>query len=138
MADNNKPSGYGEQVALIMAGTFLSLKVFERFWAWTLLSYRNFALVVAFALLVLMPLMRLVWTKIKKQRDINNFEKRITEKTQDSVFCGTTDKGEDIWIKPNHLHSTYLKTCFENFIYNVSNLFFLNDMWLYNTKRTIS
>ncbi|OQW47578.1 MAG: hypothetical protein A4S09_14795 [Proteobacteria bacterium SG_bin7] len=112
MADNNKPSGYGEQVALIMAGTFLSLKVFERFWAWTLLSYRNFALVVAFALLVLMPLMRLVWTKIKKQRDINNFEKRITEKTQDSVFCGTTDKGEDIWIKPNQraMHTQVIGT----------------------------
>ena len=42
---------------------------------------------------------RYVGDRGEKDKEKNDFEKAITAKVDDSVFCGTTDKGEDIWVK---------------------------------------
>ena len=99
MEDKNNSISHGERI--ILAGLILLfvVKGIERLWSW-MQSPRHFILVAGLLLLVLIPVGKILWDKIKKKREKTLFEKTITAQIDDSVFCGTSDNGEDIWIKP--------------------------------------
>lgn len=99
MGDKNSPSSNGETTFIAIIGLFLLVKILDSFWLWSNKSPRNLLMVMGLLILIMIPFGRILWVKIKKKRDQNLFSKSITAKSEDSVFCGTTDKGEDIWIK---------------------------------------
>ncbi len=111
MDDKNKPSSGGERI--IFGGLILLFlfKTSERFALW-IQSPGHLMLMAGPTLLILIPLGGILWKKVKKARDKNLFEKSITEKIDDSVFCGTTDKNEDIWVKPKQraMHTQVIGT----------------------------
>lgn len=99
MGDKNSPSSNGETTFIAIIGLFLLVKILDSFWLWSNKSPRNLLMVMGLLIVIMIPFGRILWVKIKKKRDQNLFSKSITAKSEDSVFCGTTDKGEDIWIK---------------------------------------
>lgn len=99
MGDKGQPSSHGEKVLIAMIGTLLPVKGLESVWIWMKESPRHFIMVAGPLFLILIPALRILWVKIKKNSEKNFFEETITAKAPDSVFCGTTDKGEDIWVK---------------------------------------
>lgn len=99
MDDKNSPSSNGETTFIAIIGLFLLVKILDSFWLWSNKSPRNLLIVMGLLIVIMIPFGRILWVKIKKKRDQNLFSKSITAKSEDSVFCGTTDKGEDIWIK---------------------------------------
>lgn len=99
MGNKNSPSPNGETTFIAIIGLFLLVKILDSFWLWSNKSSRNLLMVMGLLIVIMIPLGRILWVKIKKKRDQNLFSKSITAKSEDSVFCGTTDKGEDIWIK---------------------------------------
>ncbi|MGE3611815.1 MAG: type IV secretory system conjugative DNA transfer family protein [Bacteriovoracaceae bacterium] len=98
MEDKGQPFSGAERI--IIGGLILLffMKGLERLWGW-MQSPRHFALAVGLLLLAFIPIGRILWKKIQKTREKTLFERAITAKGNDSVFCGTTDKGEDIWVK---------------------------------------
>lgn len=111
MEDKGTPFSGGERI--IIGGLILLfiVKGIERLWDW-MDSPRHFTLVVGPLILILIPLGRILWVKISKNRELREFEKSITAQVEDSAFCGTTDKGEDIWIKPKQraMHTQVIGT----------------------------
>ena len=111
MEDKSSPISHGE--GIIIGGLILLfvVKGVEHLWSW-MQSPRHFILVAGLLFLVLVPVGKILWNKIKKKRDMTLFEKTITAKVDDSVFCGTTDKAEDIWIKPRQraMHTQVIGT----------------------------
>lgn len=99
MGDKNNPSSNGEITFIAIIGLFLLVKILDSFWLWSNKSPRNLLMIMGLLIVIMIPFGRILWVKIKKKRDQNLFSKSITAKSEDSVFCGTTDKGEDIWIK---------------------------------------
>lgn len=112
MEDKEMPLSSGERI--IIGGLVLLsiVKGLNLVWTWMKQSPRHFALVAGPLILVLIPLVRILWQKVQKNREKNIFEKTITAKDEDSVFCGTTDKNEDIWIKPRQrsMHTQIIGT----------------------------
>ncbi len=99
MGDKNSPSSNGETTFIAIIGLLLLVKILDSFWLWSNQSPRNLLIVMGLLIVIMISFGRILWVKIKKKRDQNLFSKSITAKSEDSVFCGTTDKGEDIWIK---------------------------------------
>lgn len=99
MGDKNSPSSNSETTFIAIIGLFLLIKILDSFLLWSNKSPRNLLMVMGLLIVIMIPLGRILWVKVKKKRDQNIFSKSITAKSEDSVFCGTTDKGEDIWIK---------------------------------------
>lgn len=97
MEDKGQPLSSLERVIIGGLILIIIMKGFERLWGW-MLSPRHFALVTGLLLLPSIPLGRILWKKVQKTREKNLFEKAITANVLDSVFCGTTDKGENIWV----------------------------------------
>ncbi len=112
MADKDQSSSHGEKTIIAIVGILLLVKAIDKAWIWMKLSPRHFLMVAGPLVLALIPVGRILWMKFKKARDKNLFEKTITAKVDDSVFCGTTDKGEDIWIKPRQraMHTQVIGT----------------------------
>lgn len=112
MADKDQSSSHGEKTIIAIVGILLLVKTIDKAWIWMKLSPRHFLMVAGPLVLALIPVGRILWMKFKKARDKNLFEKTITAKVDDSVFCGTTDKGEDIWIKPRQraMHTQVIGT----------------------------
>lgn len=107
----NKPSSHFEVMVMIGVGLLLFYKAIERLWDW-MQAPRHFAIVTGLIALALIPLGSMLWKKISKTREKNKFEQAITAKDPDSVFCGTTNKGEDIWVKPRQraMHTQVIGT----------------------------
>ncbi|MBS1958982.1 MAG: TraM recognition domain-containing protein [Bdellovibrionales bacterium] len=99
MGDKGNPSSHGEKILMAIIGLLLLARGLDSLWVWMKESSRHFLLVTGLILLISIPLGRILWRKIQKNREKNLLEKNITAKVPDSVFCGTTDKNEDIWIK---------------------------------------
>lgn len=112
MADKDQSSSHGEKTIIAIVGILLLVKAIDKAWKWMKLSPRHFLMMAGLLVLALIPVGRILWMKFKKARDKNLFEKTITAKVEDSVFCGTTDKGEDIWIKPRQraMHTQVIGT----------------------------
>lgn len=112
MDDKNNPSLEGERI--IFGGLILLFlfKIYERFTIWFWASTRHQLLVAGLSLMILIPLGGFFWKRIKKIRDKNLFEKSVIERVDESVFCGTSDEGEDIWIKPRQraMHTQVIGT----------------------------
>ncbi len=67
---------------------------------WVLIQSPKYFTLLLFISIVAMTFTGIIlWKKIQKIREERRFERSITSKDGDTVFCGTTDKGEDIWIK---------------------------------------
>lgn len=98
---------------IIIGGLILLfiIKGIEQVWGW-MSTPRHFLIVGGILMLVLIPLTHIVWVKVSKANERKAHEKSITAKVEDSVFCGTTDKGEDIWIKPRQraMHTQVIGT----------------------------
>lgn len=111
MGDKDSSSLGAERLVIGGLALLFIWKVLERFWNW-LQSPRHLALAVVIALIPLVPISRIVWVRLRKLREKYVFERLITAKVEDSVFCGTTDKGEDIWIKPRQraMHTQVIGT----------------------------
>lgn len=111
MGDKDNSSSYGE--GIIIGGLLLLflIKGAEQLWNW-MQTPRHFLLVAGLFLLVLLFAGKILWDKLKKNRERILFEKTITAQVDDSVFCGTTDKDEDIWIKPRQraMHTQVIGT----------------------------
>lgn len=112
MEDKNQNAGGSERIFIAIVGILLLVKAIDKLWIWMTESPRHFLMVLGPLFLLLIPLSRIAWLKFKKTRDKNLFEKQITANDKDSVFCGTTDKGEDIWIKPKQraMHTQVIGT----------------------------
>lgn len=112
MEDKNGSLSHGERVLFTVIGVLLLVKGLDLAWEWMNQSLRHFVLVLGPLILVLIPVGRILWRKVQKNRERNLFEKTITGQVEDSVFCGTTDKGEDIWIKPRQraMHTQVIGT----------------------------
>lgn len=68
--------------------------------AWRVIQSPRYFVLLLFILVVTLIFAALkVWKKMRKIREVLIFERSITSKEGDTVFCGTSDKGEDIWIK---------------------------------------
>lgn len=111
MGDKGSPSSYGE--GIIIGGLILLfvVKGAEQLWNW-MQTPRHFLMVAGSFLLILVFVGKILWDRIKKKRERILFEKSITAQIEDSAFCGTTDKGEDIWIKPRQraMHTQVIGT----------------------------
>ena len=84
-------------LGLILAG--LGLFMFVRSWD-KLLAFLMRPSTILVVVLILLCLTPMIFMKLKKIRAKNIAERAILEKSDDSVFCGVTDKNEDVWIKP--------------------------------------
>ncbi|HXH30974.1 MAG TPA: TraM recognition domain-containing protein [Bacteriovoracaceae bacterium] len=81
-----------------LAGLML-LKLYENFLSWYAVPKNKLLLIVAgIGLLVLAILF--YWEKLNRKYKKWKHERKIIGKDDDSVFCGVTDKNEDVWIKP--------------------------------------
>lgn len=111
MVDKETHSLGGERLVIGGLVILFVSKLLERFWNWVQ-TPRHMALVAVLSLIVLLPLGRIIWIKLRKMREKYVFERAITAKVDDSVFCGSTDKGEDVWIKPSQrsMHTQVIGT----------------------------
>jgi len=108
-----KPSfGGGERIII---GSLLLIfvgKLIEHTWKWLLLHPRCLhSLIGCLVFLLIYSLVYLVkW--FKKKRSDYIFEQSILGYEKDSAFCGSTDKSEDVWIKPRQrsMHTQVIGT----------------------------
>ena len=104
--------GGGERI--IIGGIVVAFlwKLFENTWRW-LLAHPRFLYAITTILVcgILYGLLLLI-RKIMKKRADYVFEKSILGNEEDSVFCGSTDKNEDVWIKPRQrsMHTQVIGT----------------------------
>ena len=63
-------------------------------------------------IMVLLIVLSLVSKRLMQIRANALYEQSILAKEEDSVFCGTTDKGEDVWVKPRQraMHTQVIGT----------------------------
>ncbi|MGE3611667.1 MAG: type IV secretory system conjugative DNA transfer family protein [Bacteriovoracaceae bacterium] len=61
---------------------------------------------------ILLPFIPVVWKKILKILEQMEFDNSILGKTEDSIYCGSTDKGKDVWVKPKQraMHTQVIGT----------------------------
>jgi hypothetical protein len=85
MEDKNNSISHGERIILGGLILLFVVKGIERLWSW-IQSPRHFILVAGLLLLVLIPVGKILWDKIKKKREKTLFEKTITAQIDDSVF----------------------------------------------------
>lgn len=104
--------GGTERVIIIGLGFIFVMKIVENTWKW-LLAHPRYLYAFALCLLsaAIVGIAYLVkW--IKKKRSANIFDRSILGKEKDAVFCGSTDKNEDVWIKPRQrsMHTQVIGT----------------------------
>ncbi len=106
------PMGDGERTLFGTMALLFAVKLLEKAWEWTWASTRHRNIVIAGLVLILIPVLFIGVKKMMKIREKNLYEQFITAKVEDSVFCGTTDKGEDIWVKPRQraMHTQVIGT----------------------------
>ena len=70
---------------------------------------RSFSFLIS---LVVLTVWGFIFYKLKSMQAKSDYEKSITSQVDDSVFCGTTIKNEDIWIKPRQraMHTQVIGT----------------------------
>jgi len=98
--ENKQPLGQMELLILMFFGFFLLDKIFQKIILWLRNPNHYWMLMGGIALVVILLLIFL-WPKIMAIRNKNIVERKILEKTDDSVFCGVTSDKKDVWIKPN-------------------------------------
>lgn len=112
---SEKPSSglnQGEMLLFGGLGLIFLIKLFEKFMYWFDSSLKNQLIVYGASLAILLPIIIFIVIKVKKIRNKNLGEKAVTKKEADSVYCGVTDKKEDVWIKPSQrsMHTQVIGT----------------------------
>lgn len=111
MAD--KPQGFegSERTIIAILGLIFIFKFYEWFMVWIKVP-RHQLWTGGVLLIVGGPLIAYLWVKLSKIREKHLFERSVIAKEEDSVFCGKTDKKEDIWIKPSQrsMHTQVIGT----------------------------
>lgn len=96
MDNENNHSDHTDKIIFITAALLLLGKWLEFSWSWVIKSPIHMAMVAGPLILLTFFSIKIAWSKIRKNMDNRKFEKTITSIDADSVFCGTTDKNEDI------------------------------------------
>ncbi len=68
-------------------------------WLWLKAHPLHSGFLIGLAIFAMIPLIKKSYSILKKKRSDALFEKSILAPDEDSVFCGCTDKDEDVWIK---------------------------------------
>ena len=90
----------GERIIIGSLILIFVAKLIEYTWKWLLSHPRYlYALIGCLSILVIYALIYIVKWIMKKRADYV-FERTILGHEKDSAFCGSTDKSEDVWIKP--------------------------------------
>jgi len=109
----NKPDENLGTEKLIIAGLLLLAlyKFYEKFLAWVEIP-KNKYLLIACVTAVLGVVVLAFWKKGRKRYEAWKKDKLILGYEDDSVYCGTTDKKEDVWIKPRQrtMHTQVIGT----------------------------
>lgn len=109
MAD--KPNDQGSNLLLGAIGILFSVMIFQKFMEW---APRHLFKVTGLALLILVPFLFWLVPKIKKKNADKKHEQSVLAKPEDedAVFCGVTDKDENVWIKPRQraMHTQVIGT----------------------------
>tara|TARA_B110001454_G_scaffold219194_1_gene251340 strand:- start:93615 stop:95231 length:1617 start_codon:yes stop_codon:yes gene_type:complete len=110
--NENNHSDHADKIIFITAALLLLGKWLEFSWSWVIKSPIHMAMVAGPLILLTFFSVKIAWSKIRKNMDNRKFEKTITSIDADSAFCGTTDKNEDIWIKPRQraMHTQVIGT----------------------------
>lgn len=111
MADETQGLQGSDRIIIAILGFAFIIKFHEWFMAWVEVRRHQF-LLAGLLLIVGIPCGIYLWYKLAKIRDKNLFEKSVTAKEDDSVFCGTTDNKEEIWVKPSQraMHTQVIGT----------------------------
>lgn len=68
-------------------------------WFWLKAHPLHSGFLIGLAIFAMIPLIKKGCSFLMKKRSDSLFEKSILAPDEDSVFCGSTDKDEDVWIK---------------------------------------
>jgi len=111
MADESQGFQGSDRIVIAFLGFVFIIKFHEWFMAWVEVRRHQF-LLAGVLLIVGIPVGIYLWYKLEKIKDKNLFEKSVTAKEDDSVFCGMTDKKEEIWVKPKQraMHTQVIGT----------------------------
>jgi type IV secretory pathway TraG/TraD family ATPase VirD4 len=111
MADESQGLQGSDRIIIAILGFVFIIKFHEWFMAWVEVRRHQF-LLAGLLLIVGIPVGIYLWYKLAKIKDKNLFEKSVTAKEDDSVFCGITDKKEEIWVKPKQraMHTQVIGT----------------------------
>lgn len=113
MADKPEPNETGTKLLLGGIVLLAIARICESFMVWIKVP-RHLFMVAGFGGLTLIPILIWLAPKIKKKRDENTHERSVIGQTKDkdTVFCGVTDKNEDVWIKPRQraMHTQVIGT----------------------------
>ena len=110
---DNETQGFqgSDKTIIAFLGFVFIIKFHEWFMAWVEVRRHQF-LLAGLLLMVAIPAGIYLWFKLVKIRDKNIYEKSVTAKVDDSVFCGITDDKEEIWVKPSQraMHTQVIGT----------------------------
>lgn len=111
MADKGNSSTTNETALFIGIGLLFICYLLDKVKVW-LFRPANLLPGIGITLVLLIPGLTYLWMKFAKIREKNKYEKSITAKEDGSVYCGTTDKDEDIWVKPSQrcMHTQVIGT----------------------------
>ncbi|HXH74079.1 MAG TPA: TraM recognition domain-containing protein [Bacteriovoracaceae bacterium] len=104
----------GGSERIIIGGLAIAFlwKLCENTWKWLLAHPRFLYAIISILVCGVLYGLVLLFRKIMKKRADYLFEKSILGKEEDSVFCGSTDENEDVWIKPRQrsMHTQVIGT----------------------------
>ncbi len=108
--DSNKSNHEGNFI-IGGIGLLFVYKLYEKFLLWYAMPRNKFIVIGSLALAAI-PIIVFATHKIIKLRKKNKSNANVTKKTNDSVYCGESKDGRDIWIKPNQraMHTQVIGT----------------------------
>ena len=110
MADKS-PNEQGMNSLLWAIGILFFVMICQKFADW---ASRHLFKVTGFSLILLTGFLCWLIPQMKKKNAQNKQEKSVLAKAEDgdSVFCGVTDKDEDVWVKPKQraMHTQVIGT----------------------------
>lgn len=111
MADENK-SGGGDHALFVGTGLFIAYLVANKFWLWMNTSRTHQLYVAVAAGVVLFGIMYWAFGKREKALSKRKNNALIIGKAENAVYCGTTENGEDVFVKPNQraMHTQIIGT----------------------------
>jgi len=94
--------GDGQFEKIVLGGLLLVIlyKIFEIFLRW-IDNPRHLAVLVLVLLSILILIFNVIKAKIEALSSKHQKEKQVLEFVKDSVYCGKTDKKEEVWVKPS-------------------------------------
>ncbi len=112
METNKNEAGGSEYIIIAGLAVAFAWKLGERTWKLLLTHPRFFYATMILLVFTVVACMIFLGRKIMKKRADHLFNQAILGNEKDSVFCGRTDKNEDVWIKPRQraMHTQVIGT----------------------------